>query len=84
MKAAARRSAVQTSAKNAAVQTSVINAVAQRSVRLTIPSRAVLKELQRAVAQCPVLLRLPTLVVAQKQALRPNRDLLLRAITGYT
>ena len=71
MKAVARRSAAQTIAKIAvarrsAVQTSVVNAVAQNSVHLTVPSRAALNKLQRVVAQCPVRLRLPTLVVAGK------------------
>ncbi len=88
MKAVARRSAAQTIAKIAvarrsAVQTSVVNAVAQNSVHPDAPSRAVRVKLHPAVAQCPVRLRLPTLVVVGKQTLRPNRDLLLLAIPGY-
>jgi len=70
-------------ARRSAVQTSVVNAVAQRSAHLTVPSRAVPEKLHLAVAQCPVRLRLLILVVAQKQAPRPNRDLLAHTIPGY-
>ncbi|MFZ2148632.1 MAG: hypothetical protein WAV28_15565 [Sedimentisphaerales bacterium] len=65
------------------VRSTAPSRAAQERFRRIAPNRAVSERLRRIVAQCPVRLRLPTPLVARKQAPQPNRDLLLNTIPGY-